>query len=318
MYRLGIDIAGAPGGNFHLSLINWGPEPHASPQIHWGLMHLPLTVADGYPDFDFPQIRAAASPGNIDMVADLSFPIYDFVRANLDVSVVNLCHAANIERNQITVVGIDSPSGFSRNTMGHGRVTEKVAPLWGIGLNGNFRVVFQMTPSVACGRPHGAEWYWMLFGMAAFYAFESNFHHNLQGWRNYLLNGLAIANQALPWHVIEVFPRATIQYLRSQNHHIPAANIIQNFLDNMIMPLIHNSHDQISIEALNRINEVLQNGEPTMNDYADALIAALTTLPSIMPDQYHYMTLEGDTPTDYAPLPPNNRQQEGRIFLLQM
>jgi hypothetical protein len=58
-------------------------------------------------------------------------------------------------------VHIDSPSAFSRNRLGHGRLCEK-ASFTGVS--------FQSTPSIACGRDHGGDWGWLVYGMVAFAA----------------------------------------------------------------------------------------------------------------------------------------------------
>lgn len=310
MYSLGIDIAGRKGRNFDLALINWGPAPHATPIIHWAVLPLPANENAGYPNFNFPEILHAQEVGNINLIAQLSFPICDFVQLNLQEAVNALCNAAAIQIDQILAVGIDSPSGFSRNTVGHGRATEKVARHFGIGQNGHYKIVPQFTPSMECGIEFESPWGWILFGMAAFYAFESNFQGNQAGWTAFLENGLGAALPALPAHIIEVFPRATIQYLRHQNAQPPQGQQIPAFQAAVINPLINNNPGA-GLE-LGLINAVLGNGRPTKNDRADALLAALTTLPTIVPNQYDYIQLQNPAPTNYAPLPPQ-WQQEGII-----
>src|SRR5208337_246733 len=87
-------------------------------------------------------------------------------------------------------------------------------------LNGNYVVYFQMTPSICCEHEHGGQWFWMLFGMAAFYAFANDFIFDADRWRNFLQTGYAKKN------LFEIFPRATIQYLRKQGHEDDIRRII--------------------------------------------------------------------------------------------
>ena len=135
-----------------------------------------------------------------------------------------------------------------------------------------------MTPSICCGNLHRGTWFWMLFGMAAFYAFVNKFQFEETTWLNFIQNGYRKEN------IIEVFPRATIQYLRQQGQG--AVETLQHVLNNL----------QNAERERHLINYALETGESTGSDKADALIAALTMLPFIDANQFGFTLLKADNP----------------------
>ncbi|MGO9952880.1 MAG: hypothetical protein ACLPN1_11820 [Dissulfurispiraceae bacterium] len=294
-YCIGIDIAGAPGGCFDIALITWDEVS----DVHWARMPLGA-VGNGYPAFNFNEIKVAAEQGNTDTIASLSVKIGNYVTSSLKTSIEALLHPFRIDCRDIAAIGIDSPSGFSRNTMMHGRATERVSNHFGIGQRGNFPVYFQMTPSICCGKINNGTWFWMLFGMAAFYAFVNKFHFEETTWRSFIQNGYEKEN------IIEVFPGATIQYLRQQGQG--AVETLQHVLNNV----------QHAEAECHLIKQALETGESTGSDKADALIAALTMLPFIDDNQFGSTLLKTANPENYMPCSPNHWNQEGIINLLKV
>ena len=111
-YCIGIDIAGRPRGCFDIALIAWDDVSI----VHWASMPLGA-VGNGYPVFDFEGIRIAAEQGNTDTIASLSLEIGNYVTSSLKTSIESLLHPFDLGCGDIAAIGIDSPSGFSRNTM---------------------------------------------------------------------------------------------------------------------------------------------------------------------------------------------------------
>jgi hypothetical protein len=287
---LGIDIAGAPGRQFDLALINW-----ENSEVFWERMPLGTRGKD-YPTYDFNQIRIATADGDIEKIAELSYNIVRHVGERLRNSFNNF----NIILEDIDIIAIDSPSGFSRNTIGHGRATEKV---WRYFLptdrRRGFIVNFQMSPSISCGRERGNHWSWIIFGMGAFHTIDNNFQFDKKTWLNFIQNGIRNKEK-----VIEIFPRVTIQSIRMQGND--TITILIKILNNL-----RNSHIENGL-----IKIALYNGKRTGNDRADSLIAALTTLPFVYPDRFRSITLKNANPRNYNPINSIPWDREGVIYTL--
>lgn len=282
MLSLGIDIAGAPGKSLTLALVRWGGLGAPSP-VAWDVVPLGK-LGSGYPAYKWQQIVHAAGQGNLPVVASLSYTIADHVCAGLRQAIGRLG-----VQGKIDVFAIDSPSGFSRNTSGHGRATEKVGRFFGLG--GQCRAYFQMTPSVACGRVRGNQWAWMLFGMATFHAIGSNFAVSPQSWEQFLVAGLGSTPGGVGGNIIEVFPRATVQYLR-----YVASQQTQKLIDlKKALGLLTNAAPEVAL-----IRSVLQSGARSASDRADALIAAMTTIGSAYPTKFSATALQHHSPSNYA------------------
>ncbi len=303
MISVGIDIAGGPGKSLTLAVVRWGDTPIHVSHVCWGA--LPLGRPNScYPLFNFAQIAAACVQGNISQISQISYPIAHFVNGGLSAQISSLgIDNPSVEMDSRLVVAIDSPSGFSRNTRGHGRATEKVGRHF--GLIGAYQPIFQMSPSVACNRIHGSQWAWMLFGMATFYAFACRFNPSQPTWRDFLVNGFASIPGGLGGNLIEVFPRATIQYARTSGSALTGT---MNNLRAVIGRLQNASPERA------RIRQSLRTGEVTGSDRADALVAALTTVGKIYPQVFAITALRHGSPRKYSPVPPA-WNQEGVIFV---
>jgi hypothetical protein len=275
MYSIGIDIAGARHRSFHIALIKWGLA--FGSKSYFILEEMPLRNS---PIVDQNKIRQAAGIGNLEELTKLSFPIVQFLSKYFSASLNGLFSEHNINLSDINIIGIDSPCGFSRNYTGHGRATEKVISNFGIG-NRQFPISAQMTPSISCNRSHGAPWFWMFFGMAAFHLLECNFQYSEGSWLNFLENGIQTDK------VIEVFPRITIQYIRKQGESAKVSL-------NTVLSSLQGADNECRL-----IDAALSTGNSTRNDRADAVIAAFTTLPSIYSDIFAYESFKHDNPATY-------------------
>lgn len=289
MISIGIDVAGAPGKSFDLAIVRWGSSLNTASHVAWGTLPLGHPNA-GYPTFHFARIASACRLGNFPQIAAFSYPIALFVSRALGVQLANV----GVETNSSVIVAIDSPSGFSRNTHGHGRATEKVGRHF--GLSGAHQPYFQMSPSIACNRLRGNQWAWMLFGMATFFAFSCRFSPSPSTWENFLRDGFASVRGGLGGNLFEVFPRATIQYAR---YSAGTGGVTIGNLRQIIGSL------QNAAPETNLILQSLQTGQKTGSDRADALLAALTTLGKIYPYSFTMTALQHGNPCNYLPLPPD-------------
>ena len=267
----------------NVPLTRWGASSQTPASVAWEAVPLGKLGTD-FPTFQWPQIVSAAGQRNLSLVANLSFPIAEHVCLRLQAAFARLgVHGA------IDVFAIDSPSGFSRNTLGHGRATEKVGRFFGLG--GQHQAYFQMTPSIACGRPRGNQWAWMLFGMATFHAIAAKFSVSRPSWDQFLLDGFGCIPKSLGGNVVEVFPRATVQYLRYVAIQQP-----QKLVDfqQALAALTHAPAEVLLIRS------ALNTGERTGSDRADALIAGLTTLGAVYPASFVTTGLSHPGPGNYA------------------
>ncbi len=293
MVSLGIDIAGAANRHFDLALVEWGESFNSNSNVFWHRMPLGVKNVD-YPSYDKEAIREATASGNLEEISHLSFTIIDHLSERLSKSL----HKLNIKCNNIDIIAIDSPSGFSRNYIGHGRATEKVWGRFVINMDYNkFGVNFQMSPSIKCGRERGNDWFWIIFGMAAFHLLDNNFTSNIDLWFNFLRDGIINRDR-----IIEIFPRVSIQYLRIQ-HNI-TIEAIQKVVNN-----IQNTNNESIL-----IKRALNDGQRTGNDRADALIAALTTLPFVFPGYFESIPLMHNNPKNYQSIDNIPWDKEGLIY----
>lgn len=164
-------------------------------------------------------------------------------------------------------VYIDSPSAFSRNRLGHGRLCEKCSLIG---------VSFQSTPSVACGIDHGADWAWLAYGMVAFAACLRRGALTATGWEALLASGMFPDWQSCEFVVRECFPTATISRLRARGR------------TDAVTDLLAPHSKSLEVQAVERylkdgVNAVKRAGD-SLYDRADALVAALGALPHVRPD----------------------------------
>jgi len=161
-------------------------------------------------------------------------------------------------------VHIDSPSAFSRNLLGHGRLCEKES------LTG---VSFQSTPSIACGNEHGGDWGWLVYGMIAFAACVHKGQLTNADWIGDLKNGTFARFNSSGIAVRECFPTATISVLRARRREADVESSLALHVQ------------RAEIQAVLRylkwgVREVKLPGD-ALYDRADALVAALGALPHV-------------------------------------
>ncbi len=198
---------------------------------------------------------------------------------------------------------IDSPSAFSRNTLGHGRLCERV---------GFPNVTFQMTPSIACGKAHNNQWNWLLYGMQAFLG--ALFPCPTEAdWLGALANGLQARMLAQQSPIVrECFPTLTVEALRKTK----LAAAVQQLLNG-------NPTGAIAPEVA-AVEEYLQHGvrevkeSKPLYDRADALVAALTGLPLAFPQQFSMsQSLPGNATTrGWTGGSPDAQHAEGAICVV--
>jgi hypothetical protein len=165
-------------------------------------------------------------------------------------------------------VFIDSPSAFSRNTSGHGRLTEKHS------ISG---VSFQSTPSICCGAEHGGDWGWLVYGMVAFAACLHRGGFSAQQWLAALEEGLFRPLQNGPFVVREVFPTATIARLRAAGRTVT----VQSVLDRLAGA--DAERDAVRAYMTSGVWTVKERGKAVF-DRADVLVAALSSVPYVSND----------------------------------
>ena len=166
---------------------------------------------------------------------------------------------------------IDSPSAFSRNTPGHGRLCERF---------GFPNVTFQMTPSVVCGKAHNNQWNWLLYGMQAFLGALVE-RPTAADWVDALTNGLQGRMLAQQSPIVrECFPTLTVEALRQTKLAEAVIKLLNGTPAGAIAP-------EVAVVAayLERGVQKVKESKP-LYDRADALVAALTGLPLAFPKQF--------------------------------
>jgi hypothetical protein len=161
-------------------------------------------------------------------------------------------------------IHIDSPSAFSRNRLGHGRLCEKRS------LTG---VSFQSTPSINCGKEHGGDWGWLVYGMIAFSACLHRGQLTKTDWTVDLESGTFARFDSSGLMLRECFPTATISVLRAQKRE---GDIERSLGRQAVLPEV-----QAVLDYLKQgVKEVKRPGK-SLYDRADALVAALGALPHV-------------------------------------
>jgi hypothetical protein len=165
-------------------------------------------------------------------------------------------------------VFIDSPSAFSRNTIGHGRLAEKQS------IRG---VSFQSTPSICCGAEHGGDWGWLVYGMVAFAACLHRGGFSERQWLTALEEGAFVALLDLPFVVREVFPTATIARLRDTGRGAAVQRLLDRVSDADAERAAVGAYLDSGVRAVKVPGRALF-------DRADALVAALSSVPHVTGD----------------------------------
>ncbi|MCX7022105.1 MAG: hypothetical protein NTW26_07535 [bacterium] len=272
MYSIGFDVALR---QIDIALINWTTN-----NVTFSMININTAINNIH------RIVANAN-GIVNNIAQQT----QIIPQQIQQSLIQFISQVRINKSCRIFIGIDCPSGLSRRLNWHGRATELFL---NHVLQRPHRINPQWTPSIAVQRIHISPWQWIFNGMALYYLFANNYQYDPQSWQNYLQNGFVSNN------VIEVFPRATINFVRQNN-------AMQNF--SRVLNTLNNVSNVVNI-----INNSLGTGNPTRNHRADALIAALTTLGFFHP-LFSLFFVRGNF-INYQPNPPN-WQAEGIITLLR-
>lgn len=270
MKAIGIDVHGLEKG-LHLSLVDWAEELGGPHVVEFRRVRIAVPAAD---IIVMEALRNAVAAGDFDQIADITYPT---ARRVVDALTV---HLLGLPPDQIA---IDSPSGFARNELGHGRLTEKLQSA--NGLVGDFRVSFQMTPSVRCGRLHGGkDWRWMVVGMASFAAACAESELGPRRWKEHLARGFESSS------AVEVFPSATIQALR-----LPRRQAARLLIEKSIRGMSPKTDASASTlgHAQKLIHSAIAFGPSAFggNDAVASLIAAFSTLPKAFPQSFRLVSM---------------------------
>jgi hypothetical protein len=250
---VGIDVGGRTDKGFDLCFLSFGSTGIREPEFE----SCPYPVA--LPPTD--QLRQPTADGDLGKLADLTYPAAARIAATLwD----RLC------TRQVQGVYIDSPSGFSRNQTGHGRLTEKC----------RYRgVCFQCTPSIATNRVHRGDWNWLVYGMVGFAAcLYRGRGFSSDEWEAVLQGGLYRSTRDLRRVTVrECFPTATVSVIRERQragrvHQLLAAHANLPEVEAVIRYL------QYGVAAVKR--------RRPLYDRADALVAALSSLARAFPQEF--------------------------------
>jgi hypothetical protein len=245
--HVGIDVGGRPEKGFDLCIaqwvggllkaVRWQRLQHATP--------LPPTSS----------LRAFVRDGNLAAVAAKTQASASATAAALWHEILAL-HAVGVH--------IDSPSAFSRNRGGHGRLCEKKS------LTG---VSFQSTPSIACGTEHAGDWGWLVYGMVAFAACLHRGQLTNANWMVALESGTFARSDSSGIVLRECFPTATVSVLRAQNR---TADVERSLGPQTALPELRAllQYLKLGVKAVKRARDPLY-------DRTDALVAALGALPHV-------------------------------------
>ena len=245
--HVGIDVGGRQEKGFdlcitewingQLSEVQWKRLPHAAP--------LPPTS----------DLRALVCGGDLDGFASMT---------HASASATSVALWKVIQQVGASGVHIDAPSAFSRNRLGHGRLCEK----------GSFTgVSLQSTPSIACGREHGGDWGWLVYGMGAFGACLHRGQLTVAQWLEDLKSGTFARWNLSGLLLRECFPTATISVLRAFGRE---ADVERSLLSKSNQPEV-----QAVLEYLGRGVKGVKCPGHALYDRADALVAALGGLPHV-------------------------------------
>ncbi len=245
--HVGIDVGGRPDKGFDLCITEWSGGlladacwarvPHSTP--------LPSTSS----------LRAFVCDGELSALADATYTSAAATAADL---------WRELARHHPGGIYVDSPSAFSRNQLGHGRLCEK-ASITGVS--------FQSTPSLACGSEHGGDWGWLVYGMVAFAACLHCGELGEEEWMAVLENGTHARFNSPQFLLRECFPTATISVLRAHNREADVSRALSRKAD---LPAVG-----AVLDYLERGVKAVKQPRKPLYDQADALVAALGALPHV-------------------------------------
>jgi len=245
--HVGIDVGGRQEKGFDLCVTEW--QKGLLKSVRWQrLRHAILMPPTS-------SLRSLVRDGGLSSVAAATY-------ASASATAAALWHV--IQPLGATGVYIDSPSAFSRNCRGHGRLCEKRS------LTG---VSFQSTPSIACGNEHGGDWGWLLYGMVAFSACLHQGQLTGVQWVQDLEKGTFTRCDSAGIVLRECFPTATISVLRSHKREADAGRSLSGH-DSLREVQAVLGYLKYGVKGVKRPNDALY-------DRADSLVAALTALPYV-------------------------------------
>jgi hypothetical protein len=281
---LGIDVAGPQRGLFRATL-------RVDPDGGWQLQQLdrfahdtdPKAFAWSTPE-GMKQVLAWVAQGRRGLTSLAEETAEDC--RSVAAAVATVLKEVNPE-----IVFIDAPSAFARNSVSHGRATEK-ANISRAAYDFVRQIPFQVTPSIATSMEHGGPWNWILRSMMTFYAVRSNGSFDDESWKDYLHQGGKADLTGGP-KVVECLPTATILCLRSSYRHKNRAMEIVNAIK---------AEDEFkAVRVLEIVRDYLETNvgsvkrQAQLYDWADATVAALGSLAYEFPDEFVPYGIEGDT-----------------------
>jgi len=247
--HVGIDIGGRREKGFDLCITEWvGGVLNA---VRWKR----LPHATPLPPTSF--LRALLRHGDLAGLAEAT-------QASASATAAALWQ--EIQRLGAVGIHIDSPSAFSRNRLGHGRLCEKRS------LTG---VSFQSTPSIACGNEHGGDRGWLVYGMIAFAACLHRGQLTNADWMEALQSGTFARCDSAGIVIRECFPTATISVLRAQRRETDVERALGRLAS---LPEV-----QAVLRYLKHGVKGVKRPGDALYDRADALVAALGALPHVAP-----------------------------------
>jgi hypothetical protein len=245
--HVGIDVGGRPEKGFDLCITEWVSGELRV--VRWKRLPHPVSLPNT------SALRPLIARGDLASFAALT---------QVTASAVAEALWSEIQQVGATGVHIDSPSAFSRNRLGHGRLCEKRS------LTGVFT---QSTPSIACGHEHGGDWGWLVYGMVAFAACLHRGLLTNGDWIADLQSGTFTRSDSSGIVLRECFPTATFSVLRAQRR------------ESDIERALGRQSQRPEVLAVLRylesgVQEVKRPGD-ALYDRADAPVAALGALPHV-------------------------------------
>lgn len=243
--HVGIDVGGRPEKGFDLCVTHWADGLLAN--VCW--TRVPHATA-------LPETESLRA-----LVRDSDLPALA-AKTQAAASATAAALWRELERHHPVGIYVDSPSAFSRNSLGHGRLCEKQS------LTG---VSFQSTPSLACGKEHGGDWGWLVYGMVGFAACLYRGQLGPEEWTAALESGTDARFDSSGIVLRECFPTATISVLRAHRREADVERALSPKADIPAVKAVL-SYLQRGVKGVKRPRDPLY-------DQADALVAALGALP---------------------------------------